>query len=79
MKWVFWAFAIFYAFALAIFLIGAFGLFGQEKDPLSAVFLIPLGFPWIWLSNLAGLPGNAAIGLLSPAINLAILFWLWKR
>jgi len=35
---------------VGLLLIGTFGLFGQEKDPLSAVFLIPLGLPWfIWV------------------------------
>ena len=37
---------------VGLLLIGTFGLFGQEKDPLSAVFLIPLGLPWfIWVDG----------------------------
>ncbi|MGE0055948.1 MAG: hypothetical protein AB7S74_17260 [Hyphomicrobium sp.] len=43
---VVWVFLISYVLALALFAIGAFGLLGQERDPLSAVFLIPLGLPW---------------------------------
>lgn len=39
-------FAILYLLALALWAIGTFGLFGQEADPLSAVFLIVLGWPW---------------------------------
>jgi hypothetical protein len=35
-----------YLAALALFIIGTFGLFGQDRDPLSAVFLMPLGLPW---------------------------------
>jgi hypothetical protein len=39
-------FLVLYAVALALLLVGTFGLFGQEPDPLSGVFLIPLGLPW---------------------------------
>lgn len=44
-----WAVALFaaaYAFAVAVFLIGELGLFGQDRDPLAGVFLVPLGLPW---------------------------------
>ena len=78
MKWVFWLFVALYALALLIFLIGAFGWFGQEKDPLSGVFLMPLGMPWNLIGDRIGI-GSAALALLAPAINAAILFGLWKR
>lgn len=39
-------FLILYVVALALLLVGTFGLIGQEPDPLSGVFLIPLGLPW---------------------------------
>lgn len=39
-------FIVLYVLALAILAIGTFGLFGQERDPLSGVFLMPLGLPW---------------------------------
>lgn len=78
MKWIFLIFAALYAVALALFLIGTFGLFGQESDPLAGVFLMPLGLPWNILGDRLGLAGPA-LGALSPAINLAILYWLWKR
>ena len=32
-----------YFLALALLAIGTFGLFGAEKDPLAAVFLVPIG------------------------------------
>lgn len=35
-----------YLAALALRAIGSFGLFGQERDPLSGVFPLPLGLPW---------------------------------
>lgn len=39
-------FAAIYALALFVFLIGTFGWFGADRDPLSGVYLIPLGLPW---------------------------------
>lgn len=72
------AFAALYALALAILIIGAFGLFGQPRDPLSGVFLLPLGLPWnLWLDGApeAALPWLAA---LAPALNMALL-WLLCR
>ncbi len=59
--------------ALALLLIGTFGLFGQERDPLSGVFLIPLGVPWVlWLDGVSdGL--KPLLAILAPALNLAIL------
>ncbi|MCI5112138.1 MAG: hypothetical protein MRY75_16450 [Marivita sp.] len=65
-----WAY---YLGALALLLIGTFGLFGQERDPLSAVFLIPIGVPWIfWLDGLSETlkPWAAAF---APVLNLIIL------
>jgi hypothetical protein len=41
-----WVFLAAYLLALALLLIGTFGLFGQQPDPLSGIFLIPLGLPW---------------------------------
>ena len=64
---------VLYLVALALLLIGTFGLFGQEQDPLAGVFLIPLGLPWnLWLDSMpdALLPWFAA---LSPALNIVIL------
>lgn len=78
MKWVFIIFVVLYGAALLLLLVGAFGWFGQEWDPLSGVFLMPLGLPWNLIADRIGLPG-VAVGVLSPLINAAILFWLWKR
>ncbi|WP_245829303.1 hypothetical protein [Novosphingobium mathurense] len=77
-RWASRIFLALYAFALLIFLIGTFGWFGQETDPLSGVFLIPLGLPWNLLGDRLGLAG-VAVGLLSPAINAGVLIWLAKR
>ena len=61
-------FAILWALAAAIPAIGTFGLFGQERDPLSAVYLVPLGFPWVLLPI-----GSWFWALMSPGLNFAIL------
>lgn len=76
MKWVFWIFAALYAAAFLLFLIGTYGWFGQAKGPLAGVLLIPLGLPWNLLADRLGVPPMAATGLLAPAVNLGILYWL---
>lgn len=78
MKWAFRIFVILYALAAALLAMGTFGWLGQGEDPLSAVFLLPLGLPWNLLADRLGMEGVAAL-LLAPAINAGILYWLWKR
>ncbi len=79
MKWVFWIFAGLYAAAFFLFLVGNFGWFGQERGPLAGVFLVPLGLPWNLLWDWLGDRALPAVGLLAPAVNLGILYWLWRR
>ena len=78
MKWLFLIFLGLYAIALALLLVGTFGLFGQERDPLAGIFLVPLGLPWNLIGDRIGL-ADAWLGILAPAINAAILFWIWRR
>jgi len=79
MKWVLFIFLGLYGVALLLLLMGTFGWFGQSEDPLSAIFLVPLGLPWnILLDRAAGIGGLGTL-LLTPAVNAAILYWLWKR
>ncbi|MEQ8411217.1 MAG: hypothetical protein RIB52_06655 [Erythrobacter sp.] len=78
MKWLFLIFLGLYALALALLLVGTFGLFGQERDPLAGIFLVPLGLPWNLIGDRIGLAG-AWLGILAPAINAAILLWIWRR
>lgn len=80
MVWVLRIFLGFYALALALWAVGTFGWFGQERDPLAGVFLMPLGLPWNVLGDREGLTGPA-LGLLAPAINAAILWGIlrWWR
>ena len=68
-----------YLAALALLIIGTFGLFGQERDPLAGIFLIPLGLPWnLWLDALPD-PVRPWLAALAPMLNLAILTLLCRR
>ena len=78
MRWVFFIFTGLYLAALALLVIGTYGLFGQERDALSGVFLLPLGLPWNLLADNLGAAGTA-IAVAAPAMNALILYWLWRR
>ncbi len=77
MKWLFVAFVALYLAALALFLIGTFGWFGQDTGSLAGVYLIPLGLPWNLLADRLGIAGVLP-GVLAPAVNAGILFGLWQ-
>ncbi|QVM82752.1 hypothetical protein [Novosphingobium decolorationis] len=77
MKWVVLVFIALYLGALALLAIGTFGWLGQERDPLSGVFLVPLGLPWNRLAEGLGW-GGVVSGMLAPAVNAALLWGLWK-
>lgn len=72
-------FALCYGAALLLLLVGTFGWFGQPRDPLSGVFLIPLGMPWVLLTG--GLPDAVRpwAAAASPLLNLALLGLLARR
>ena len=62
-----------YLVALALLAMGTAGLFGQERDPLAGVFLMPLGLPWVlWLDGV-GAALRPWLAALAPALNLALL------
>ena len=80
---VFYGFLLLYVLALVLLLVGTFGWFGAEKDPLSGVFLIPLGLPWnrfVGGASEALLPWLAAA---APLVNLLLIrlvcTWLSRR
>ncbi|MDF2234125.1 hypothetical protein P2H44_16305 [Albimonas sp. CAU 1670] len=68
-----WAYAALYIAALALLAIGTFGLFGQERDPLAGVFLMPLGLPWTLL--LDDVPPAEArwVAMTAPLANLLLV------
>jgi hypothetical protein len=72
------AFAVLYAAALALYAIGALGLFGSPQGPLAGVFLVPLGLPWILM--LDGPPEAALpwLGALAPLVNLGLIALLCR-
>ncbi|MCU9839570.1 hypothetical protein OEZ49_17485 [Ruegeria sp. WL0004] len=66
-------FALAYLAALFLLLVGTFGWFGQERDPLAAVFLLPLGLPWNQFLDLFGEAFRPWLAALSPLLNLMLL------
>jgi hypothetical protein len=77
-KWFVFLFAGTYLLAMVLLTISIFGLFGQETDPLSAVYLVPLGLPWVLFFD--RMPGLFLpwIGVLAPLLNIAILVALCR-
>lgn len=72
------AFAVIYAVACALFLVGTYGAFGSATGPLAGVYLVPLGLPWVWWID--GLPSRllAAVAIAAPALNLLLLWGLCR-
>lgn len=71
--WLIRLFAVLYLLALALGLIGTFGWFGQERDPLSWVFIVPLGVPWTLMFDTGTQTASPWFAALAPLLNLAIL------
>lgn len=71
---IFKGFVGLYIFAFLIYLIGTFGWFGADEDPLSGVFLIILGQPWTQFVDL--LPRSLALAgaILAPAVNAGLIY-----
>jgi len=72
-KILLWILIAVYIAALALLAVGTFGLFGQETDPLSGIFLVPLGMPWHFLSDYIPESMRVYVGVLAPLINIGIL------
>ncbi|NOC45570.1 MULTISPECIES: hypothetical protein [unclassified Ruegeria] len=74
-------FSILYLLALIAFLTGTFGWLGQERDPLSGVFLLPLGLPWIILVDLVSESAKPWFAAIVPVLNLLalVLICRWVR
>jgi hypothetical protein len=66
-------FLVIYLLALVAFLVGVFGLFGQEPDPMSGIFLIPLGLPWNRLVDLFPEPLWPWLAAAAPLLNYVLL------
>lgn len=72
-------FALLYGLALLLWVLGTFGLFGVERDPLSGAYLLPLGLPWVLAVDLFPEPARPWLALACPAITLILLVWLCRR
>lgn len=66
-----------YVAALFLFAVGTYGLFGNERDPLAPIFLMPLGMPWTWLVAVEALPDawRPWLGAGAPLVNLLLLWF----
>ncbi len=72
-KWTVLTYLVLWVLAVILLIIGTFGVFGQERDPLSGVFLLPLGLPWaLWTDGLPETLRPVAAGL-APLVNIGIL------
>lgn len=78
MKWFFRVFLALYIVAVALLTVGTFGWFGQEQDPLSGVFLLPLGLPWNVLGDKLGFASPALL-IAAPLVNAVLLYALCRR
>ncbi len=76
---VWWVLLAFYLLALGVFAIGTFGLFGEARDPLSGVFLIPLGLPWNLLVDVFPEPLWPWLAAAAPVLNLVLLRLICRR
>ena len=74
-----WAYAALYLAALALLAVGTFGLFGQERDPLAGIFLMPLGLPWtLFLNDVP--PAEARwVAMTAPLANLLLIAAIRRR
>ena len=67
-------FGALYLLALAVLVIGTFGFFGQSRDPLSGVFLMPLGLPWNQLIDGFPEPLWPWLAASAPLLNLGLIW-----
>ncbi|MFZ5962932.1 hypothetical protein ACOXXX_08270 [Thalassococcus sp. BH17M4-6] len=71
--WIVRILGVLYLVALTLLLIGTYGLFGQEQDPLAGVFLMPLGLPWVlWIGGAAD-AFKPWVAVVAPTVNLLLL------
>lgn len=72
-KWLVAIAVVVYLMAIGIGLIGTYGWFEQEQDPLSWVFVIILGQPWVsWIGDVSD-PLSRWLAAVAPLLNLILL------
>jgi hypothetical protein len=72
-------FGLAYVVALGLMVIGTFGLFGSEKDPLAGVFLVPLGWPWNLFVEAAPESSWPWLAATAPVLNLALIAFVCRH
>lgn len=77
-RWIIGIFAVAYLAALAVYFVAEFGLFGQPRDPLGGIFLIPLGLPWNLLVGWAPESLWPWLAAAAPVINILLLVGLCR-
>lgn len=77
--WLALGFGLAWLAALALFVIGTYGLFGSPGGPLAGVFLLPLGLPWTLAAGRLPEAVRPWAAALVPGINLALLVWMARR
>lgn len=79
---IFWGYEIIGAVALALVPASHYGLFGLEPDPLSGVFAVILGQPWLSLLpfdlGTGGVLLNVLIVGVCILVNASILYLLCR-
>lgn len=71
-------FAVLWLLAAFVLVVGTFGRFGETRDPLSGVFLILIGSPWVQMASQAGL-ASPLLALLAPGLNFLLILWACRR
>jgi len=73
------AMVVLYLVALALFVVGTFGLFGAAQDPISGVFLIPMGWPWFLLVENAPEFSWPWLTAAAPILNILVVSAACRR
>jgi hypothetical protein len=67
-----------YVLALLAWLAGIFGWFGIGQDPLSGIFLVPLGLPWNRFVDLLPQQTWPWAAAAAPLVNLLLIAGLCR-
>jgi hypothetical protein len=71
---VVYGFLLLYLLALGLLAVGTFGLFGAERDPLSAIYVLVLGLPWTRLIDVFPAALHPWLAAGAPLVNFLILW-----
>jgi cytochrome b561 len=72
-RWSLAVLLVLYLAALVLLAVGSLGLFGSERDPLAAVFLIPLGLPWNGFIDRLPEASHPWLAAAAPLLNILLL------